>query len=118
MAVPTNIKQLQAQSRDLTVRRVDKHTYAVGSRSNASANYIVSVSFDDNQQVQARCTCSWAMYKGIACQHVLATLQHMAALKDRKLSFWITEDDARRQKHRTFQLVGKGESRVWITSRR
>lgn len=119
MVVPANLKKLQDRSRDLRVRRVDQGTYVVESRSNPLANHIVTVRFgEDGKSVQARCTCPWAIHHGVACTHVLATLEHMAAMKQRTLSFWQTEADARRQKHRRFQLTnGRGEPAVWITSR-
>lgn len=119
MVVPANLKKLQNRSRDLRVRRVDQGTYVVESNSNPAANHIVTVAFgDDGKTVQARCTCRWAMYHGVACTHVLATLEYMASQKARTLSFWESEADARRQKHRRFALTnGRGESAVWITSR-
>lgn len=121
MVAPKNIKDLQDASRDLQVRRIDKFTYVVESRTNLSINHEVTVTFDDNgRTVKADCTCAWATYNGIACSHVLATLEYMASLKDRTLSFWNDAASARRQKHRLFQLVGhddKDQSNVWITSR-
>lgn len=121
MVAPKNIKALQDASRDLTVRRVDTLTYVVESRSNPTANYIVTVSFDaQGRKVKTRCTCQWALYKGIACAHTLAALEYMAAQKDRTLSFWNDENRARRQKHRLFQLVDtkkNSQNPVWITSR-
>lgn len=120
MTIPKNIKQLQERSRDLQARRVDKNTFVVASTTNSSASHIVTVNFsDDGHTVQARCTCAWATYNGIACSHVLAALEYMASLKERTLSFWNDEYVARRQKHRLFHLVGNEEERdgIWITSR-
>lgn len=118
MVVPTNIKQLQDKSRDLTVERVGKDAYVVTSIANPAVNHIVTVRFDEERLVHARCTCRWAQYRGIACSHVLATLEHLATLKERTLSFWVDEDSARRQKHRLFQLVGDSKDQaIWITSR-
>ena len=118
---PKNIKQLQAQSRDLTTRRVDKHTLAVQSASNALANHIVTVEFCDDHTVQARCTCEWALNRGIACTHVMAALEYLAGMKARTLSFWPTKEDARRQKQRVFYLTGgfasDDDNGIWITSR-
>lgn len=121
MTIPKNIKQLQERSRDLEARRVDKNTYVVSSITNSSASHVVTVNFaDDGHTVQARCTCAWAIYNGIACSHVLAALEYMASLKERTLSFWNDEEIARRQKHRLFHLVGdekKEQDGIWITSR-
>ena len=51
----------------------------------------------------------------------MAALEYLASLKDRTLSFWPTQNDARRQKQRTFYLSGgrndDGQRGVWITSR-
>lgn len=122
MVAPKNIKNLQDASRDLMAYRVDKHRYSVKSRTNQNAKHIVTVTFDDDgRTVEARCTCAWANFNGIACSHVLATLEYMASQKERTLSFWNDENEARRQKHRLFKLVGKADdkdqSNIWITSR-
>lgn len=118
---PTNIKALQAQSRHLRARLVDKHTVVVESASNPRANHVVTVRFGADGRVYARCTCPWALHNGIACTHVMAALEYLASLKDRTLSFWPTHADALRQKHRVFYLSdGSGEGEeggVWITSR-
>lgn len=119
MTVPKQIKDLQYKSRDLTVRRIGRDfRYIVESASQPDDKYEVSVEFDENRVVHATCTCAWANYNGIACSHVLATLEHMASQKGRTLSFWQSEDAARRQKHRLFQLAGKNHHDIiWITSR-
>ena len=117
MVIPSHIKNLQDKSRDLTVERVGKFEYKVESRSNPNNKHTVTVSFDD-RTVNADCTCEWANFQGIACSHVLATLEHMASLKGRTLSFWGDEDSARRQKHRLFRLTAEAAQRgIWITSR-
>jgi len=48
----------------------------------------------------------------------MAALEHLAARKGRRLSFWLSEDDARRQKRRVFFMPDKRQKNgVWITSR-
>ena len=124
MVAPKNIKNLQDASRDLVARYVDKYTYVVESRTNTNANHIVTVTFDEQgRTVRARCTCAWAAFNGIACSHVLAALEYMASQKERTLSFWTDESEARRQKHRLFKLIGnhnnkeQDQTNIWITSR-
>ena len=119
---PTNIKQLQAQSRRMQAHRVDRYTLVVQSTSNPQANHIVTVEFDKEDIVQARCTCQWALNRGVACTHVMAALEYLASKKNRTLSFWPTREDAQRQKQRVFYLAGQGKDEdqdngVWITSR-
>lgn len=119
---PKNIKDLQAQSRNLHARRVDTHTLVVQSASNPLANHIVTVEFGEGGTIHARCTCPWALNRGIACSHVMAALEYLASLKNRTLSFWSNQEDARRQKHRVFYLAGSSnrddeDSGVWVTSR-
>jgi hypothetical protein len=100
---------------------VDKNTYVVESRTNPNAHHIVVIRYDKAEgAIYARCSCAWAIFNGIACSHVLAALEYVAAKKQRTLSFWNDEQAARRQKHRIFQLVGKQEKKngIWITSRR
>jgi hypothetical protein len=119
MVAPRNIKKLQSRSRDLQARRVDHHTFVVESTSNPNANHVVTIQFDaDGRTIRARCTCAWAIYHGIACSHVLAALEYMAANKSRTLSFWEDEQKARRQKHRLFRLIGdQRDEQIWVTSR-
>ncbi|MCU0499036.1 MAG: SWIM zinc finger domain-containing protein [Anaerolineae bacterium] len=114
---PKNIKDLQTQSRKLRVRRVDRDTLVVESTSNQLAHHVVTISFQDDQ-IHARCTCPWAIHRGIACSHVMAALEYLARQKGRKLSFWLTEQDAQRQRQRVLYLRGeRPEEGVWITSR-
>ncbi len=115
--IPKNIKALQAESKNLQVRWIDKHTLVVRSNSTSTANYIVTVEFGNHGEVDARCTCPWALHKGVACSHVMAALDHLASAKARKLSFWTSREEARRQKQKTFLLKGSKNEGVWITSR-
>lgn len=118
---PKNIKILQAQSRNLQARRVDKHTLVVQSASNPLANHIVTVEFGPDDTIHARCTCPWAINRGVACSHVMAALEYLASLKDRTLSFWTEREAALRQKNRVFYISGERdpdrEDGVWVTSR-
>jgi hypothetical protein len=117
MNIPKNIKEIQAQSRRLRCRMVDRSTIVVESTSNPYANHIVTVFFMQNGGVHARCTCPWATHNGVACSHVMAALEYLAGLKKRTLSFWSSKADAERQKQRTFRLAGDEDRGVWITSR-
>jgi hypothetical protein len=120
--IPKQIKKLQAQSRRLETRRVDKHTFVVQSTSNHRASHVVTVDFGPGDRLRARCTCEWALNRGVGCRHVMAALEYMAAMKRRTLSFWSTEAEAKRQKQRVFYLDGGEQDSsyqggVWITSR-
>lgn len=117
---PKKIKHLQQRSRDLTVIPVNTHTLRVESKSDEWSSYVVEVGFGKNGEVRTTCNCEWAQYRGVACVHAMAALEFLAARKGRTLSFWLDEDAARRQKHRTFQLhhPKSDADRVWITSRR
>lgn len=114
---PKNIKQLQSQSKKLRVWMVNRHTYAVESKTKNSALHLVTVRFERGGVVHARCTCPWAQHSGVACSHVMAALDYLANQKGRTLSFWQSEEDAQRQKHRVFRLGGDENGGVWITSR-
>lgn len=113
---PKHIKRIQSRSRRLKVRQIARDTFVVTSASNPVANHIVTVSFGPDATVRARCTCPWAINHGVACAHVMAALEYLAARKERTLSFWGTAEEARRQKHRLFFLAGDDDG-VWITSR-
>ena len=115
---PKRIKTLQARSRDLNVMSLSPRTFVVESRSNEYQNHIVRVQFLSGEEVKATCTCPWSQHDGVACAHVMAALEHLAARKGRRLSFWLSEDDARRQKRRVFFMPDKRQKNgVWITSR-
>lgn len=115
---PINIKKLQARSRKLDVGRVDDFTFAVNSASDPSQRHIVTLIPDSLGRIQSTCTCEWSQFRGVGCAHVMATLNFVAEQKGRKLSFWQTEADAKRQKNRIFELTRlNGKEQVWITSR-
>ncbi len=118
---PKHIKQLQERARDLRATPINPHTFVVESTTHSTANHIVTVEYDDEGVIHARCTCPWAVNGGVACSHVIAALDTVAARRGRILSFWNEYDEARRQKHRTFYLSGRRSKRdqtgVWITSR-
>lgn len=116
---PKNLKQLRSRGRGLRAQVLNKNLVVVSSRTNPQANHVVTVEYDSDGRIYARCTCPWAINGGIACSHVLAALDALAARRGRKLSFWNSLQDARRQKHRLFLLTdGMIEDGVWITSRK
>jgi len=115
---PKRIKKLQARSRNLKVMTLDARTMVVESRSDEFNNHIVKVRFGRRGNVHTECTCDWSKYNGMACAHTMAALEHLASRKGRRLSFWLREDEARRQKQRVFYMEGgEPEEGVWITSR-
>jgi SWIM zinc finger len=116
---PKNIKHLQAQSRDMELRRINRLTYGVKSLSDPKTEYRVRVQFRSDRDVVVNCNCPWAQHHGVACSHVMATLEYLASLKGRTLSFWLTNEEAERQKHRVFYLQSEDNRHegVWITSR-
>ena len=115
---PTHIKNIQARSRHLKVGRVDDFTFVVDSSSDLHQRHTVKLTPDENGRIHSSCTCEWSQFRGVGCVHVMATLNYVAQQKGRKLSFWQTETDAKRQKNRTFELTGENTTeQVWITSR-
>ncbi len=124
---PKQIKALQNRSKNLVVRVIDPvkpgepYIVIVGSGTSASFNRIVTIHFDPDGHIHARCTCKWAEHGGVGCSHVLAALNALAARKHRALSFWLTPEEAQRQKQRVFRLTdGRREDHgenLWITSR-
>ncbi len=120
---PKNIKRLQVRARQLETHIIDSHTVVVESTTTSTASHVVTLSYDSDGTIHTRCTCPWAMNGGIACSHVIAALDALAARRGRALSFWTNRDEARRQKRRVFYLAGSrrndnnNNSGVWITSR-
>jgi len=115
---PTEIKKLQARSRRMTVRLVAPNTFVVTSRSNPYAHHIVTIETRRDNVIAARCTCPWAQNGGVGCSHVMAALNFLAARKNRVISFWGDEEEARRQKNRILKLAGLGrDDALFITSR-
>ncbi|MCC7450694.1 MAG: SWIM zinc finger family protein [Anaerolineae bacterium] len=122
---PTRIKELQARSKHLLVRVIDPvapgepYVLIVNSGTRTTLNRVVTVKFERNGSITARCTCKWAEHGGVACTHVIAALNKLAERKNRALSFWLSQEDAHRQKHGVFKLRGeRADDQVWITSRR
>src|SRR5438093_13125060 len=122
---PKRIKDIQFRSRMLPttvidpVDRGDPFVVVVGSNTNRYLNRVVTVKFEPDGTINARCTCQWARYGGTGCVHVIAALQKLAARKRRTLSFWLSPEEAQRQKQHCIKLSGafRGED-IWITSRR
>ena|SRR3990172_2421378 len=118
---PKYIKRLQSQSRKLTARQIDRTMIRVESVSNPLVSHTVTFRFEPDGTIYTECTCPWAENNGVACSHVMAALEYLAAYKERTLSFWRTRDEAERQKHRLFRLKhrrsGDDEDAIWITSR-
>src|SRR5215217_7945913 len=97
---PRQLKLLQNKSKKLDVRviRPDENgvfVVVVGSRSNAVLNRIVTVKFNEDDTIVARCTCMWAQHGGMACSHVIAALSKLAERKQRMLRFWATPEEAK-----------------------
>ena len=117
---PTNLRKLYAQSKDLKARVLNAHTVAVTSLTNATANHIVTVEYCADGSIEARCTCPWAIYGGVACTHVMAALEALAKKRGKRLSFWHSQEEAKRQRRRVFCLRDQEAKTdgIWITSRR
>lgn len=115
---PKDIKSLQAQSRNLNAEIVGPNSLVVTSRTNPNLNHVVTIKLGRNGELNARCTCTWAQHGGYGCTHVMAALAHLASNKNRKISFWLSQDDAKRQRHHMLRLAaGRGGDNIWITTR-
>ena len=99
-----NVKGLQKKSRRLEVKATkDPHVVAVKSGSQENVWYMVRFNRDFTE---ATCTCPWAQKGGKNCSHVMAAIRYLARLKGHRVSFWLSEEDARRQKRRIVNLAG------------
>lgn len=121
---PRQLKALQTKSRALRAQVIrpahatEAFVIVVNSGSTDSLNHLVTVRFGQDGAIRARCTCPWAEHGGIACCHVIAALNKLAERKHRRLSYWLTPEEAHRQKKALFHLSGDYSSEaVWITSR-
>ncbi|KPV53701.1 hypothetical protein SE17_08090 [Kouleothrix aurantiaca] len=90
-----HIKALQDASRNLQViaRDATHGRYLVESGRDSGQHYEVALY---PGELAGHCTCRWAQYGGINCKHVLAALR-VAYAGQGALSFWPTQDAARRQ---------------------
>lgn len=117
---PINIKQLQRESRQLSVQHHAPGHIIVGSGSEAGKHHTVEYQFaEDGKTVYASCSCPWGQHQGIGCSHMMAAMEFLANSKGRTLSFWPSVDDAERQNQRMFYLTTPTtpEQGLWITSR-
>lgn len=126
--LPKNIKALQEKSRSLGVRIIPpgrpRDPFLALVESTDKLSHMVRVWFRNIHnrdgrpatRIDALCTCTWSEHGGVACSHVIAALNKLAERRQSSLSFWLTPEDAHRQKHRVFQLGGP-QGKIWITSR-
>jgi hypothetical protein len=120
---PTQLKTLQSKSKQLEVRLISPERQGEPFRavveSNAALSHIVTIRFQTDGGITTECTCAWAEHGGVGCSHVIAALNRLAERKRSSLSFWLTPEEARRQKRRVFKLTaGSGRESLWVTSRR
>ncbi len=117
--IPKHIKKVQTRSRKLHARQVGRQTIVVDSATEAPGRHIVTVRWDPTHgRIVTTCTCNWSNHNGVACTHVMAALELLAGKKGRRLSYWQTEDEARRQRHKRLFLTRGGDTKgVWVTSR-
>jgi uncharacterized Zn finger protein len=121
---PTHLKDLHTKSKTLDVRLIKPPRHGEPYRaivaSGSALGHLVTIWFEPEGTIAATCTCPWAEHGGIGCKHVMAALSRLAELKQSTLSFWLTQEDARRQKRRVFRLVAAPAAAdgLWITSRR
>jgi uncharacterized Zn finger protein len=120
---PKKIKDLQARSKKLMVRIMDPvepgdpYIMIVNSGTNPYLSRVVTIKFGHDGTISARCTCQWAQHGGMGCTHVIAALSKLAARKKRALSFWLTPEEAHRQKQHLLRLSDGRTENIWITSR-
>jgi uncharacterized Zn finger protein len=120
---PKKIKDLQARSKKLMVRIMDPiepgdpYVMIVNSGTNPYLSRVVTIKFGRDGTISARCTCQWAQHGGMGCTHVIAALSKLAARKKRALSFWLTPEEAHRQKQHLLRLSDGRTEDIWITSR-
>lgn len=113
--LPKNIKNIQNRSRKLAVTQVNGEVFKVQSQTSV-VPHKVTLTVDKDGHIHSACTCEWSRNEGVACAHTLAALNFVANKKQKSLSFWLTEGEARRQNRRVFQLMND-ESQIWVTSR-
>ena len=105
-------KSLQAKAKKVELIAVRKDSYLV--KSTSGQEYTIF----DHSDGTFTCTCKWAEFHNTRvqpCAHVLGLMEALENLtEDQKLSFWETEEDAKRQ-HRPVVRVGLG---LYATSRK
>jgi hypothetical protein len=108
----TSAKQIQAKSRDHTVRQVRSNWYKVTS---GETHRVYDVNLGLNG---GTCTCEWGRQRPdedrrSACSHVIAAMNYRASQQGRRVSAWARPEEAERQ-HRPTLPIGDG---VILTSR-
>jgi len=107
-----NVKQLQNKSRGLMVRPQAAGRFTVSSGS-GDGDYSVALTGRDRNRRWV-CTCPWGQVGGNVCCHRMAVMDHLAGGKmGRRLSFWLNEEAARRQRRPIVERNG-----IWVTMRR
>jgi len=106
-----NAKGLQTKAKKNRVQPIGGSEFLVTSATSGS-QYLVT----DLAGGGLQCTCEWSKYHRTdlkPCSHCLAVEEWLEQAGSRSLSFWASEDNAKRQ-HRPARLVGLG---LWATSR-
>lgn len=100
-----NVKKLQRKSRRLTVRPQGQNRFAVSSGS-GNGDYSVALT-GRNGSRRWICDCRWGQVGGRVCCHRMAVMDHLAGGKmGRRLSFWLSEEAARRQRRPVVERNG------------
>jgi hypothetical protein len=95
-------KKLQNKSRKHEVI-LDGHMFRVESGKSGKTYFVRPLPGDRFQ-----CSCEWAKnYPHKDCSHTLAVREWLANAANNTLSFWATEEDAKRQ-HRHIERLGYG----------
>ena len=109
----TPVAQPRISVSDVVVGESDGYVDVVVGLSAPGQN-VVTVNYEADGTIHARCTWPWALNGGVACTHVMAALEHLAEMRGRKLSFWSDREAAQRQqalgdlrplRHRKSQMV-------------
>lgn len=105
-----NLKALQRKSLKLEVTpTANAHIFSVKSGSDDKMSYIVYFSQGYHE---ATCTCQWMQNGGNVCSHVMAAVRFVARHNGNRVSFWLDEMRAQRQRKRRV-----GFADIWITVR-
>lgn len=107
-----NVKHLQDSSKNIEVKQINKHLYSAGSPENQFKHLVIIRKREDGVRIE--CNCKFGMYGGEGCVHSLAVVRYILSRKGRIPSFWISKEDAVKQRRKVIQI---GQS-LFMTVRR
>jgi len=114
-------KKAKAASDAGLIKRREKNVWAVPSASGVGRTYLVKKRGNEFecwlQLLEGQEECLGFKY-GHICWHIMAVVTDELAKQELAVSFWFTQEQAARQKKKTYPVRGRNGALLYITTRK